>query len=313
MTDAARYTGGDRADEVGTARVAPPVGVVGAGVMGVGVTQCLVAAGYTVVTVDTDPAALATAPRRLLDGLRLHRLLHPGTGDASPSDSPSSRVCWSDQLRDLADASFVVECTRENTSVKERVFRELDALCTPRTVLASCTSAIPIGRLAAVTDRAGLVLGLHFMNPAPLKETVEVIIAPTTSEDTLDRALSLLDSLGKRGIVVSDAPGFVSNRILMLTINEAATVVEAGTADAARVDDIFQSCFGHRMGPLATADLIGLDTVLDSLDVLRQHTGDDRFQPCPLLTRLVGKGRTGRKSGAGFHEYRVPTTRRSPA
>ncbi|MFF3484396.1 3-hydroxyacyl-CoA dehydrogenase family protein [Streptomyces sp. NPDC002701] len=289
------------------------VGVVGAGVMGVGVTQCLVAAGYTVVTVDVDPAALAGAPRRLRDGLRLHRLLNPGAGGAPPTESPSSLVRWSDRLPDLADVSFVVECTREHVAVKEGVFRELDALCSPRTVLASCTSAIPVARLAAVTGRADRVLGMHFMNPAPLKETVEVVTAPATSAATLDRALALLAGLGKRGIVVSDAPGFVSNRILMLTINEAATVVEAGTADAAQVDDVFQSCFGHPMGPLATADLIGLDTVLDTLDVLRQHTGDSRFQPCPLLARLVTEGRTGRKGGAGFHEYRPSTTRRSPS
>ncbi|WP_308013320.1 3-hydroxyacyl-CoA dehydrogenase family protein [Streptomyces beigongshangae] len=307
MTDTARRTDG----AAGTA------GVVGAGVMGVGVTQCLVTAGYTVVTVDTDPAALATAPRRLRDGLRLHRLLNPGASasagaDGSPSAAqPSSRVRWSDRLPDLADASFVVECARENPAVKEGVFRELDALCPPRTVLASCTSAIPVAGLAAVTGRADRVLGMHFMNPAPLKDTVEVITTPATSEETLDRALALLGSLGKRGVVVSDAPGFVSNRVLMLTVNEAAAVVGAGTAEAAQVDDIFQSCFGHPMGPLATADLIGLDTVLDSLDVLRQYTGDDRFQPCPLLVRLVGEGRTGRKSGAGFHDYRTSATRRS--
>jgi len=294
-------------------RTGDVAGVVGAGVMGVGVTQCLVTAGYEVVTVDTDPAALAGAPGRLRDGLRLHRLLRPGAGGASPTEPTSSRVRWSDRLPDLSDASFVVECAREKPSVKEGLFRELDVLCPPWTVLASCTSAIPVARLAAVTGRADRVLGMHFMNPAPLKDTVEVVITAATSGNTLDRALALLGSLGKRGIVVSDAPGFVSNRILMLTINEAATVVEAGTADAAQVDDVFRSCFGHPMGPLATADLIGLDTVLDSLDVLREHTGDDRFRTCPLLVRLVGEGRTGRKSGAGFHDYRRSATRRSPA
>ncbi|MFN2496073.1 MAG: 3-hydroxyacyl-CoA dehydrogenase family protein [Pseudonocardiaceae bacterium] len=278
------------------------VGVVGAGVMGVGITQCLAEGGYTVLTIDRDPAALSTAPRRLQDGLRLNHLLGRRKGD-TPVETILSRVRWSNRVSELSGAAFVIECVRERALDKEQVFQELDAVCSPQAVFASCTSAIPIARLAGVTGRPGHVLGMHFMNPAPLKDTVEVIKSATTSAETLSRAVELLGTLGKRAIVVSDAPGFVSNRVLMLTINEAATVVEQRTANAQQVDEIFQSCFGHPMGPLRTADLIGLDTVLDSLTVLREHTGDPRFEPCRLLTDLVCAGRTGRKAGSGFHDY----------
>jgi 3-hydroxybutyryl-CoA dehydrogenase len=283
-------------------------GVVGAGVMGVGVTQCLAQAGYAVLVVDPDPAALSTAPRRLRDGLRLIQLLGRGHGNTSVEEL-LSQVRWTDRLSDLSGAVFIIECVRERVPDKERVFRELDAVCPPRAVFASCTSAIPIARLAGVTGRPDRVLGMHFMNPAPLKDTVEVIRASTTSEETLHRAVELLGTLEKKAIVVSDAPGFVSNRVLMLTINEAATVVQQGTADAEQVDEIFQSCFGHPMGPLRTADLIGLDTVLDSLDVLREHTEDPRFEPCPLLANLVCAGRIGRKSGSGFYDYAAASVR----
>ncbi|MCS0603720.1 3-hydroxyacyl-CoA dehydrogenase family protein [Streptomyces sp. LP11] len=274
-----------------------PVGVVGAGVMGLGITQCLTSAGHPVVVVDTDPAALDTGPRRLRQAQRLSRLLGPGRARPAPP------VRWSAALADLGEAAFVIECARERIPVKEEIFRELDRHCPPHAVLASCTSAIPISRLAEVTEEPGRVLGLHFMNPAPVTDTVEVARTARTDRRTMDRALALLAGMGKKALVVSDAPGFVSNRVLMLTLNEAATVVQEGTADAARVDEVFRDCFGHRMGPLATADLIGLDTVLDTLEVLRHCTGDPRFEPCALLTRLVAAGATGRKSGRGFHTY----------
>lgn len=279
------------------------VGVVGAGVMGLGVTQCLAEAGYLVRAVDPDPQALSTGPQRLRDGLRLSRLLGRDRGGGAPVPELLSRVRWTGRLGELAGALFVIECVRERVPAKQAVFRQLDEICPPRAVLASCTSAVPITRLAGVTGRPDRVLGMHFMNPAPLKDTVEVVTTSSTSEQTLGSAVELLGSLGKSAIVVSDAPGFVSNRVLMLTINEAATVVAQGTANARQVDDIFQRCFGHPLGPLRTADLIGLDTVLDTLDVLREHTGDARFEPCPLLADLVRAGRTGRKRGSGFHHY----------
>ncbi|MFG2011649.1 3-hydroxyacyl-CoA dehydrogenase family protein [Micromonospora sp. NPDC048868] len=173
-------------------------------------------------------------------------------------------------------------------------------------MLASVTSAIPIDRLAASTRRPDRVVGTHFMNPAPLRDSVEVVRAPRTSADTLQRTLDLLTAIGKTGIVVADGPGFVINRVLMLTVNEAAEVVGQGTADAATVDRVFQECLGHATGPLRTADLIGLDTVVDTLLVLLECTGDPRFRPGRTLRELVDAGRYGRKSGSGFHTYPRP-------
>lgn len=296
------------------------IGVVGAGTMGTGIAQCLAQAGHQVVVVDPDPVALAEAPQRLRQGLRLVRLARQGVA-ASPAAAIASRepaavvaqVRWSANLAELADVRFVIECVPERVAVKRQVFDELDALCPQACIFASCTSAIPIARLASFTARPDRVIGTHFMNPAPVKDTVEVIRAPATSQETLSRVVELLGSIGKNPIVVSDAPGFVTNRVLMLTVNEAARVVEEGTADAASVDRIFHDCFGHPTGPLGTADLIGLDTVLDSLLVLREHLDDPRFTPCRLLEELVDRGHLGRKTGRGFHRYLAPAaTGRAP-
>ncbi|MEV6419526.1 3-hydroxyacyl-CoA dehydrogenase family protein [Streptomyces sp. NPDC051662] len=302
----------ERKDSEPAMTTGAPVGVVGAGTMGVGVAQCFAEAGYPVVVVDPDPAALSSGPARLRAGVRMARLLRrrsspspspTPTPSPSPSPSPEDRIVWSAELPDLAQALFVVECAREKVPIKEEILRQLDQVCGPDTVFASCTSCIPITRLGSVTGRPDRVIGTHFMNPAPLKDAVEVIRAPGTSEWTVRRTVDLLADLGKRALVVRDAPGFVTNRVLMLTLNEAATVLGEGTADAETVDRIFQDCFGHPMGPLRTADLIGLDTVLDSLEVLREFTGDERFRPCALLARHVAEGSVGRKSGRGFYQY----------
>ncbi|MFE3249755.1 3-hydroxyacyl-CoA dehydrogenase family protein [Streptomyces sp. NPDC059209] len=282
--------------EPNTARI--PVGVVGAGTMGAGVAQCFAAAGHPVVVVDPDPAARASGPERLRAGLRAARLLR--RRDPGPAEE---RVSWAADPTALSDALFVVDCAPERLPVKEAIFRALDRACPADAVFASCTSAIPIGHLGSFTGRPANVIGTHFMNPAPLKDTVEVATSTSTGADTLRRTLDLLAGLDKKAIVVGDGPGFVSNRVLMLTVNEAAAVVEAGTADADTVDRVFKDCFGHATGPLRTADLIGLDTVVDTLVVLREFTGDDRFRPTPLLSKLVAEGSVGRKAGRGFHPY----------
>ncbi|MEU2561446.1 3-hydroxyacyl-CoA dehydrogenase family protein [Streptomyces longispororuber] len=281
------------------------IGVVGAGTMGVGIAQCLAEAGHQVVAVDPEESALATAPARLRDGIRLARMVRKAPA-AVPMDRALAAVAWTPRLEDLAGARFVVDCAPERIPLKERLFRDLDQVCPPGAVLATGTSAIPVERLAARTRRPERVLGLHFMNPAPMKEAVEVVRGPRTSDATLAAALALLADLGKQGIVVADGPGFVSNRVLMLTVNEAATVVQQGTADPATVDRIFEQCFGHTMGPLATGDLIGLDTIVDTLYVLLECTGDERFHPCEELRRLVTAGHHGRKTGRGFHRYGGP-------
>jgi 3-hydroxybutyryl-CoA dehydrogenase len=285
------------------------IGVVGAGTMGVGVAQCFAEAGHPVVVVDPVPDALESGPDRLRDGIRMARLLRRRDG-AAPPTAPLARagdatdaVTWSAELSALAAAHFVVECAPEKEPLKAKILRELDEVCGPAAIFASCTSCVPVTRLGSFTERPDRMIGTHFMNPAPLKDTVEVVRAPATADATLRRTVALLEGIGKRSLVVGDAPGFVTNRVLMLTLNEAATVLGEGTADAETVDRVFQDCFGHPMGPLHTADLIGLDTVLDSLLVLLDHTGDERFRPCPLLARLVAEGSTGRKAGGGFYPY----------
>ncbi|MFF8828653.1 3-hydroxyacyl-CoA dehydrogenase family protein [Streptomyces sp. NPDC015131] len=285
------------------------VGVVGAGVMGIGVAQCFAEAGHPVVVTDNDPGALASGPARLRAGIRTAALLRRGdrrTAGGATGSRTESLVTWSASLADLADALLVVECVREDEDVKASVLRELDRVCRAEAIFASNTSCVPVARLGSFTGRPDRVIGTHFMNPAPLKEAVEVVRAPRTSALTLERTRAFLARVGKHALVVRDAPGFVTNRVLMLMVNEAAAVVGEGTADAETVDRIFQDCFGHPMGPLRTADLIGLDTVADSLEVLRRHTGEDRFRPCPQLARLVAEGSVGRKAGRGFHEYATP-------
>ncbi|GAA4671246.1 3-hydroxyacyl-CoA dehydrogenase family protein [Phytohabitans rumicis] len=284
------------------------VGVVGAGTMGLGIAQCLADGGYDVVVVDPaagSAAGVAGALARLRTGLRQARLLAPHRV-REPVDRVIGRISWTDRVAGLDRAGYVIECAPERIPLKERIFGELDAVCPPRAVLASITSAIPIDLLAANTRRPDRVIGTHFMNPAPLKDTVEVVRAPRTSAETLQRTLDLLAAIGKTGIVVADGPGFVINRVLMLTVNEAAEVVGQGTADAATVDRVFQDCLGHAMGPLRTADLIGLDTVVDTLLVLLECTGDPRFRPGRTLLELVRAGRCGSKTGSGFHQYPRP-------
>ncbi|WP_371519844.1 3-hydroxyacyl-CoA dehydrogenase family protein [Kitasatospora sp. NBC_01300] len=303
------------ADEARAARTDRiPVGIVGAGTMGTAVAQVFAAAGHPVVVVDRQRAALDAGPGRLRDGLRAARLLGrrpaPGEaragapGEARPSAAETVElVDWTDEFGRLAVAGFVVECASERLAVKEQVLRELDRVCAPAAVFASCTSAIPVERLASYTDRADRVLATHFMNPAYLKETVEVVRGPATTARTLEITLALLAGVGRRAHVVRDSPGFVSNRVLMPMVNDAAARVQEGVADAETVDLIFQECFGHAMGPLRTADLIGLDTIVDTLDVLLETTGDERFRPCDLLLDLVRRGHFGRKTGLGFYAY----------
>jgi 3-hydroxybutyryl-CoA dehydrogenase len=287
------------------------VGVVGLGVIGSSLTQALAQTGHRVIAVDVDEAACTRAEKAVRRGLRLHSLV--AGGEPQPVEEMLARIAFDDDLNALAAAEFVIENVTESWDVKRALYGRLDEMCAPPCPLAANTSAIPITKIGSATTSPSRVLGIHFMNPVPLKRAAEVIRGFHTSEQTFSSALCLLGQLGVRPIEVRDSPGFVANRVLMLSINEAAFLVHEGVASAPVVDDVFTQCFGHPMGPLATADLIGLDTILLSIEVLQQEYGDDKYRPCPLLRSLVSAGLLGRKSGRGFHDYAGETTDRGAA
>ncbi len=279
------------------------VGVVGAGVMGVGVAQNLAQTGHPTVLIDLTEERLDQARGEIRQSLRMQRFFKQDAA-AEGADAILGRIRFTTDYGELAQADFVIENVVEKWAVKEEVYRRLDAVCPEHCVFGANTSAISITRLGSATRRPDRVVGMHFMNPVPLKDMVEVIRGHHTSEATLDRARAILSAMGKDSIVVNDMPGFVSNRVLMLTINEAIFLVQDQVAPAADVDRIFKTCFGHKMGPLETADLIGLDTILLSLEVLYDSYNDDKYRPSPLLKKMVHAGLFGRKSGQGFYNYR---------
>jgi 3-hydroxybutyryl-CoA dehydrogenase len=276
------------------------VGVVGAGVMGAGVADNAARCGHDVVLLDADPAASRAALERIERDCRLSRLV---TGHAIDAMAVVNRISVADGLFSLRDCEIIVENVPEKWDLKRSVYAELDRVCPPETILVVNTSAIPITRIGSATRRPDRVIGVHFMNPVPMKTTVELIPGRLTSEDTLKKTQEFLASLGKEPILIKDSCGFVSNRVLMLTINEAAFLVYEGNVTAATVDDIFRRCFGHPTGPLETADLIGVDTVLNSIEVLYEHFADSKYRPCPLLREMAAAGLHGRKSGRGFYSY----------
>jgi 3-hydroxybutyryl-CoA dehydrogenase len=276
------------------------LGVVGAGVMGSGIAQCAAQAGLTVVLIDHREEALAAAAAGLRRGLRLARML--GTEPAAPAPGV---VQFSTDLHAIAAVRLVVESVSERTAVKEPIFRQLERLCSSEVCFASNTSAIPIAALAAFTQRPTRVLGIHFMNPVALTNTVELVRGPATSDETMSVARTLLQRLGKKYVEVRDGAGFVANRVLMLAINEAIATAAEAKAPPADIDRVFTDCLGHTMGPLATADLIGLDVVLDTLRVLAEFAGP-RYSPQPLLVAKVAAGQLGIKSGQGFFLHAKP-------
>jgi 3-hydroxybutyryl-CoA dehydrogenase len=282
-----------------------PIGVLGAGVMGVGVAQALGQNDHRLVLVDVSDERLDQARRALRDNLRMQALLGGG-GAPVKGEAVLERIAFTTDYDELSEVAFVIENVPEKPALKQEVYRRIDGICRDDCVFAANTSAISITRIGSFTGRPDRVLGMHFMNPVPLKPVVEVIRGHHTSEATLETARRLLEQMGKEGIVVEDFPGFVSNRVLMLTINEAIWLVQDGVASAEDVDRIFKTCFGHKMGPLETGDLIGLDTILDSLEVLHESYNDPKFRPCPLLRKMVAAGLHGRKSGSGFYPYRPP-------
>ena len=280
------------------------VGIVGAGIMGQGTAQAVAQAGCRVVLLDVSEKILKEAEEKIRRGIRLQGLF----SRASESDNQNQaldRIVYSTDYALLSEIEFVVENVTEKWETKKVVYENLERICPPECIYAANTSVIPITRLASLTDRPAKVIGMHFMNPVPMKPMVEVIRGTDTSDETLERAKLFLKRIGKSCIVVKDSPGFVLNRVLMLTINEAICLLDEKISSAQDIDTLFKSCFGHKMGPLETADLIGLDTILYSLEDLHESFKGSKFEPCPLLIRMVKEGHWGRKSGKGFYEYPV--------
>jgi len=269
--------------------------VVGAGQMGGGIAQVMAASGRRVSLHDASPGAV----ERGLETMRksLTRLAEKGGADP---DEVLARV---EPVADLVPADLMVEAVVEDAAVKEDVFRMADKVLPTEAVLASNTSSIPIGFLAAATSRPDRVIGMHFFNPVPLLQLVEVVRGSQTSDETAEAITELARELGKTPAVANDFPGFVSNRILMPYINEAVWALHEGVAEPEAIDTIAKLGFNHPMGPLALADLIGLDTCVAIMEVLRDGLGETRYDPCPLLRNLVDAGKLGRKSGAGFYIY----------
>ncbi|MFJ4978454.1 3-hydroxyacyl-CoA dehydrogenase family protein [Streptomyces coeruleorubidus] len=283
------------------------VAVLGAGTMGIGGAHAFAAAGLSVVLVDTTEAALSRARDVIGENARLYAMLDRELAKSAPEEV-LSRIRFDTGLDGLADADFVVENVTENWDIKERLYREMDAVAPEHCVFGVNTSAIPITRMASVTGRPDRVVGTHLMNPVPLKKLVEVIRGYHTSPETIEVTRGLFHTVGQDIVVVEDSSGFVTNRVAMLSVNEAILLLQDNVAQARDIDRLFRQCLGHQMGPLETADLIGLDTVMYSLEVLLDNFNDPKFAPAPLLRKLVAAGCLGRKSGQGFYSYEPVVT-----
>ncbi|HTF90538.1 MAG TPA: 3-hydroxybutyryl-CoA dehydrogenase [Planctomycetota bacterium] len=277
------------------------IAVIGAGTMGNGIAQTFASSGANVRLIDVVPAALdkgVTNIRASLD-----RFVKKGTLAQADADATFSRIRPSGRIDDAATAELVVEAIVEKIDAKNSVFEALDRLCPRATILATNTSSISITAIASATKRADRVIGMHFMNPVPLMKLVEVIRGQDTSEETRASVVSCAEALGKTPVEAQDYPGFVSNRVLMPMINEAVCCLMEGVASREGIDTVMKLGMNHPMGPLALADLIGLDVCLDILDVLHEGFGDPKYRPCPLLRRMVAAGRLGKKNGKGFYDY----------
>ncbi|MFT4401950.1 3-hydroxyacyl-CoA dehydrogenase family protein [Bacillus sp. SW14] len=277
-------------------------GVIGGGVMGADMALDLSANGYQVILLDISDEKLKAAEENIKKTFRLVQLMRKEKFSMS-LENVLDNIQFTTEPHNLEPADIVIENVTEDWEIKRQVYLQLKDICREDTIYLVNTSCISITKVGSLMHRPDKVIGAHFMNPVPLKELVEVIRGDATSDETVNAAVEFLKSFDKNPVVVYDLPGFVSNRVLMLTINESIWTVQDQVATPANVDKIFRGGFGHKMGPLATADLIGLDTILNSLLVLYESYKDSKFRPCPLLVKMVDAGKLGRKSGQGFFQY----------
>jgi 3-hydroxybutyryl-CoA dehydrogenase len=277
------------------------VAVVGAGTMGNGIAQVFAQAGYTVTMIDVAQAQIDRGLANIQKNLA--RSVEKGRITAEDKDAALGRITASLSLDDAATANLVVEAVVEDAQVKAEVFKHLDTICHDETILASNTSSISITAIAANTQRPEKVVGMHFFNPVPVMKLVEVVRGLATEDSTFEAVVGLAEKLGKTPVEVNDYPGFVSNRLLMPMINEAAYALMEGVATREAIDTVMKLGMNHPMGPLELADLIGLDTCLHIMEVLQEGFADSKYRPCPLLRKMVAAGYLGIKTGKGFYEY----------
>ncbi|HEY8496487.1 MAG TPA: 3-hydroxybutyryl-CoA dehydrogenase [Limnochordales bacterium] len=277
------------------------IGVIGAGTMGAGIAQVALQSGYSVRLVDVSSELVEKGRARI--AAQLARAVEKGRMSRSEADTALARLVTGTDRQLLAEADYVIEAVTEHLPVKLEVFAALDQICRPGVILASNTSGLSITAMAGATRRPELVLGMHFFNPAPVMKLVEVVRGTHTSEAAIATAVSLAKRLGKEPVVVEESPLFIVNRILCPMINEAIFALQEGVATAEDIDRAMVLGANHPIGPLALADLVGLDTLLFVLETLHQETGDPKYRPAPLLRKLVRAGRLGRKTGRGFFAY----------